>query len=559
MVTPDELVAGSAARERHAARRRRPVGEPPPLPRDVPRAVWTVLLAAVTAVAMWMAGAIAFPDLGVWFNEREGVATRWIADHRVEWLTDLLEVVHEIGYTWAVPLTAWLTMLALVAARRLRHLLVYVAGVMATSYVVLWAAPFVGRSRPWGVTQLAAWEGFAHPSLPVAQLAAVLVGGTYALVPTGRHRARLWTVVVTAITLFGFSRVYLAVEYPLDPINGAVMGAAIMAAGFLFLCPEQAFPVGFQRGRTAHLDIGGARGEAIRVAVAEQLGCRVAAIAPVGLEGSAGSTPMRITIEGEPGFDLFGKLYTQSHLRSDRWYKIGRELLYGRLEDESRFQSVRRLAEHEDYLLRRMQDAGVAVPEPFGIITITPEREYVLVTEFLAGAVELTEAEIEDRTVDQGLTFVRRMWDNGLAHRDIKPANVMVRDGDLYLIDTSFGEVRPSAWREAVDLANMMLALALRSTASHVYELAGRHFTPAEIAEAFAATSGVTMPGQLKARIAADGRDLVAEFRALAPARSPVPVQRWTLRRIGLGAFLVVVLTTILVLGIGNLDGMGLL
>ena len=268
---------------------------------------------------------------------------------------------------------------------------------------------------------------------------------------------------------------------------------------------------------------------------------------------------MRITIEGDPRFDVFGKLYAQSHLRSDRWYKIGRELRYGRLEDESRFQNVRRLVEHEDYLMRRMRDAGIASPVPFGIITITPEREYVLVTEFLAGAVELTDAEIDDRTIDQGLGFVRMMWDNGLAHRDIKPANVMARDGDLYLIDMSFGQVRPSAWREAVDLANMMLVLALRSTTPHVYELATRHFTPDEIAEAFAATSGVTVPGQLKEKIAADHRDLVAEFKALAPARPPVPIQRWTLRRIGLAVFLVAVAATILVLGIGNLDGIGLL
>jgi hypothetical protein len=32
----------------------------------------------------------------------------------------------------------------------------------------------------------------------------------------------------------------------------------------------------------------------------------------------------------------------------------------------------------------------------------------------------------------------------------------------------------------------------------------------------------------------ADGRDLIAEFRALAPPRDPIPIQRWSVRRIGL-------------------------
>ena len=275
LVTSTELVASSAARERHAARRRRPVGEPPPLPRAVSRGAWLLIGSAVAVVAVWITGAVAVSGLGVWFNEREGVVVRWIADHRAEWLTDVLEVVHEIGDDWAVPAVAWATMVLLVAARRLRHLLVFVAGLMATSYLVLWVAPIIGRSRPWGVEQLAAWEGFANPSLPAAQLAAVFVGAMYGLVPGAQNRSRVKVVVVVLLGLFGFARVYLGVEYPLDPINGAVIGAAIMAAGFVFFCPEQVFPVGFQRGRTAHLDIGGRRGGAIRVAVAEQLGCDV--------------------------------------------------------------------------------------------------------------------------------------------------------------------------------------------------------------------------------------------------------------------------------------------
>ena len=66
------------------------------------------------------------------------------------------------------------------------------------------------------------------------------------------------------------------------------------------------------------------------------------------------------------------------------------------------------------------------------------------------------------------------MWDVGLAHRDIKPANLMVQDDELRLIDVFFVQVRPSPWRQAVDLANMMLVLALRTDAPRVYEHALR-------------------------------------------------------------------------------------
>jgi serine/threonine protein kinase len=126
------------------------------------------------------------------------------------------------------------------------------------------------------------------------------------------------------------------------------------------------------------------------------------------------------------------------------------------------------------------------------------------------------------------------MWNAGVAHRDIKPANIMVRDGHIVLIDVAFAQIRPSAWREAVDLANMMLVLALKTDAERVYGRACNVFTPDEIAEAFAATRGVTSPTQLRGFLRADGRALIENFRALAPARPVISVQRWTLRRLGL-------------------------
>ena len=43
-------------------------------------------------------------------------------------------------------------------------------------------------------------------------------------------------------------------------------------------------------------------------------------------------------------------------------------------------------------------------------------------------------------------------------------------------------------------------------------------------------------PTQLRAFMKRDPRDLLGEFRALAPARKPIALQRWSLRRVGLAA-----------------------
>ena len=189
---------------------------------------------------------------------------------------------------------------------------------------------------------------------------------------------------------------------------------------------------------------------------------------------------------------------------------------------------------YEDYALRLLQDVGVRTAKPYGIVEITPEREYLLVTEFFTGAVEIGEADIDDGVIDQGLLLVRKLWDAGIAHRDIKPGNLMVRDGELLLIDVAFVQVRPSPWRQAVDLGNMMLVLAVRTDPERVYRRALRYFTPDELAEAFAATRGVASPTQLRAFMKRDPRDLLGEFRALAPARKPIALQRWSVRRVGL-------------------------
>ena len=178
---------------------------------------------------------------------------------------------------------------------------------------------------------------------------------------------------------------------------------------------------------------------------------------------------------------------------------------------------MRRLVTYEDYALRLLQDIGVRTARPYGIVEITPEREYMLVTEFHAGAVEIGEADVDDTVIDQGLLLIRTLWDAGIAHRDIKPGNLMVRSGELLLIDVAFVQVRPSPWRQAVDLGNMMLVLAVRTGPQRVYRRALAYFTEAELAEAFAATRGVASPTQLRAFMKRDPRDLLGEFRALAP------------------------------------------
>jgi len=530
-----DAVPGTA---RTGGLRRRPTGAPPPLPRKLGASGkgWLGLagLLAVALVAFALRGQpLVAAQLETW-------VLRSIASLRTDWLTPGMRVLGAVGTGWSKPILGGGILVLLIVFRRWRHLFTFFASLLVAGILGLLVYLLVRRARPYGVTIIGDWTGYAAPSFPILTVAVGLVGLTYSMVVPGRPRDWAKLVIAAVIALVAFARLYLAVDHPSDIVWAVVLGVAIPLAAFRWFTPNEAFPVTYRRGKTAHLDVTGARGDAIREAIADQLGLTVLEVKPIGLEASGGSTPLRLRIAGDPDSYVFAKLYAKSHVRADRWYKLGRTILYGSLEDETSFQTVRRFVQYEDYTLRLMQDMNLPVPAAYGIVEITPEREYLIVMEFFDRAVEINEADVDEEIIDEGLLLVRNLWDAGLAHRDIKPGNLMVRDGKVLLVDAFFVQVRPSPWRQAVDLGNMMLVLAVGSTPERVYQRALQYFTPEEIAEAFAATRGVASPSQLRLMIKQDPRDLLTQFRRLAPERRPIPIQRWSVRRVALAAGLVV-------------------
>ncbi|MEE8491016.1 MAG: RIO1 family regulatory kinase/ATPase [Acidimicrobiia bacterium] len=547
-------------------RRRRPSGEPPPLMRDVDRTLlfWVAISATTAALAVLT---IFFDGVADFWIDVDEAVLDWFAEFRTRAVTPTMEALNSLGSEWTTRVLRWSMLGVLVAYLRWRHLVVGLGAILTAEFVANRIATTVERVPPSNVTNLGSYPDFPFPSLPVAALTITLVVAGYALIPKGRLRNLWFTASAAAVGLLAVARMYLGVEHPTDIAVGAVLAAAVGIGAFRLLVPATAFPVSYARSPTAHLKVHGARHLAIRSALEDQLldassptsrsvrralheqlgcdvlGCELVDFKPYGLDGSAGSTPLRIQVAGNPNGYLFGKLYATNHLRSDRWYKASRSVVYGSLEDEIPFGSVRRLAEYEDYMLRVMYDAGLPVPRPFGFVEVQKDREYLLVTEFIDEASEIDDVEMSEELMHNALGLVRQLWDAGLAHRDIKPANLLVRDDEVFLIDTAFAMLHPSPWRQAVDLANMMLLLALRTDAPTVYTHAVQHFAPRDIAEAFAATRGVTIPRQLRVGLnevrRRTGSDLIEEFRTLAPECPPIRIQRWSPRRLATTSLLI--------------------
>jgi tRNA A-37 threonylcarbamoyl transferase component Bud32 len=530
------------------ARRRRPTGEAPPLPHHLQTSGvrWLIVAAALVAltIAVFARG---LRGLAVDVTVVDDAVVRWLGGLQAPGLVGVWRALAAFSSWWVINGLTLVLVLALLALRRFRHLIVVlVVAQLVTLLAENVVGPIAQRPRPFGVAIRTGWGGWALPSLQVTFFATALVAVLYTLVPEGRWRDMGKWGATALVGLTALGRVALGADAPTDVLVAAAIGVTLPLLAFRLFAPNEVFPIVYRRGRAAHLDVGGARGAAIRRGVEDQLGVIVEEVKPFGLAGSAGSTPLRIKVKGDPPTHLFGKLYAKGHLRADRWYKLGRELLYGRLEDEKPFNTVRRLVQQEDYALRVCRDAGLPSPTPHGFVELTPEREYLLVTEFFDNATELGEAQVDEQIIDDGLGIIRRLWDAGLAHRDIKPANLLVRDGRLLLIDVAFIQARPSPWRQAVDLANMMLCLALRAGPERVYQRALRQFSVEEITEGFAAARGLALPSQLRHLLRAQGRDLHAEFTRLLPTPpQPIRIQRWSPRRIGLWALVVALLALV--------------
>ncbi|MGH2813639.1 MAG: phosphatase PAP2 family protein, partial [Actinomycetota bacterium] len=335
--------------------RRRPSGEPPPLPHHLQTSGFGWLIAAVVlAVASVVVFVDGWRGPGLAVTAVDTAVVGWLAGLRGPGLTGAMQALAALGSWTAITVLLWGLLAALLVLRRLRQLLVVLGAWMVLGFIMQYLlAPLVQRPRPFGVAFRADWYAWALPAQQLASLAMLLVGVLYGLVPEGRWRQVGKLVATAVVALVAVAQLYLGVAAPTDVLVGVAIGVAVPLLGFRWFAPSQVFPITYRRGRSAHLDVGGARGQAIRQALHDQLGLVVTQVEPFGLAGSAGSTPLRIKVKGDPPPQLFGKLYARSHLRSDRWYKLGRELLYGRLEDEKPFNTVRRLVQQEDYALQK--------------------------------------------------------------------------------------------------------------------------------------------------------------------------------------------------------------
>ena len=542
------------------ARRRRPTGEPPPLPHHLQTSGVRWLVAALVLVALTIAVfARGLRGLAVDVTVADDAVVQWLGGLQAPGLVGIWRALAAFSSWWVLNGLLWGLLLALLVLRRFRHLIVLFILAQVLSLVAEnLVAAIAQRPRPFGVEIREGWGGWAMPPLQITYFTASLVVVLYTLVPEGRWRNTGKWVVAALVALTAVGRMALGAEAPTDVLVGAALGVTIPLVAFRLFAPSEVFPIRYRRGRGAHLDVGGARGQAIRRGLEEQLGLVVTEVKPFGLAGSAGSTPLRITVQGDPGTVLFGKLYAKTHLRSDRWYKLGRELLYGRLEDEKPFNTVRRLVQQEDYALSLMGRAGLPSPTPYGVCRAHPRAGVP------AGHRVLRRRHRARRGRGRHPGDRRRPRHHPQAvgrragpprHQAGQPAGPR-RPHAADRRRLRPGPAQPLAPGRRPGQHDAVSGPAVQPRTG--LPAGPRQFSVEEVTEGFAAARGLALPSQLRRMLKAQGRDLHAEFVRLLPTPpQPVSIQRWSLRRVGLLALVVVLLAlfgSVIAGGVANND-----
>ena len=206
---------------------------------------------------------------------------------------------------------------------------------------------------------------------------------------------------------------------------GVAIGVAIVLPSFRPFAPSQVFPISYRRGRAAHLDVGGARGRH-PPGPRDQLGLEIEEVELFGLAGSAGSTrcASRSPATRRPSCSAVVRRSTCAPTAGTSW---AASCCTAGWRTRRPSTPSAGWSDKRNYALHKLYLAGRSPHDPTAAVELTPEREYLLVTEFFAGATELGEAEVDDQG-DRRLGIIRKLWDAGLAHRDIKPASLLVRD-----------------------------------------------------------------------------------------------------------------------------------
>ena len=154
-------------------RRRRPTGEPPPLPHHLQTSGIGWLVAMLVLVALAVAVfARGMQGVAVDVTVVDDAVVGWLAGVDLPGFQALMRALSFLSSWWVLNGVLYALIIALLVLRRFRHLIIWL---ILTNLLALVGASILGpvaqRPRPFGVEIREGWGGWAMPSMHVTYLA----------------------------------------------------------------------------------------------------------------------------------------------------------------------------------------------------------------------------------------------------------------------------------------------------------------------------------------------------------------------------------------------------
>ena len=188
----------------------------------------------------------------------------WFADVRTPFLTGVAKGINVVTSFGAVQiLRLVVAAIVLIVTKRFRALVVALVSFVLVDWLVL---TMLTEQRPApGVTALVESANYTFPSWYVTAFAITAFAIPFVLVPAGPRRTQAMGLAWVAVGLDCLARLYLGVDYPTNVIYAAVLCWVLCETLYRWFVPDESFPVSYARGgNAAHLDLGGARAEAVQ-------------------------------------------------------------------------------------------------------------------------------------------------------------------------------------------------------------------------------------------------------------------------------------------------------
>ena len=210
----------------------------------------------------WLAGAVVLIGLVivVFAGGLHGVAVDvtvaddavvgWLGGLNLPGLVAVMQVLAMLSSWWVLKALSVALLLALLALRRFRHLIVYAifSGLLSLLTTDVLGA-IAQRPRPFGVPIRTSWGGWALPPLELTTLAFLMVVVLYTLVPEGRWRNVGKFAATGLVALAALGRMALGADAPTDVLVGVAIGVTLPLLAFRWFTPSSVFPISYRRGR----------------------------------------------------------------------------------------------------------------------------------------------------------------------------------------------------------------------------------------------------------------------------------------------------------------------